>query len=190
MAERVVQLLEIVDVEHADAERHALLLRLVQVVIEAVVEVAVVAEAGERVGEREPHRLELPKDRALVERDRGERADERGRQERRALPEHGQHQGQRGHDREGDEGRGHRPPQERDEAVRAPSGSRPRPRAGCSRRRTRSRRGRPRGRASRSSRSGWRRTRRPPRPLRGRRPSCCRGRGSPAGGARPRRGSA
>ena len=121
--QRVVQLLEVVDVEQADAEREALLLRLGEVLVEAVVEVAVVAEAGERVGEREPHGLQLAEDRALVERDGGERAHERGREERRALPEHGQHQGQRSHDREGDEGRGHRPAQERDEAP-APSGSR------------------------------------------------------------------
>jgi hypothetical protein len=121
MAERVVQLLEVVDVEQAHAERQALLLGLADVVGKALVEVAVVAEAGERVGEREPHGGELAEDRALVEGDRGERADERRREKRRAVPEHRQHQGQRGHDGEGEEGRRDRAREQRHEPLAGPA---------------------------------------------------------------------
>ena len=63
-------------------------------------EVAVVAEAGERVGEGEPHRLQRAEGRALVERDREQRADERDREHGRALPEHDEDQRRRAHQRE------------------------------------------------------------------------------------------
>jgi hypothetical protein len=113
MPEAVVELLEIVDVEDADGQRHALLLGLRQVVLEPLVEVPVVAEPGEGVGERESHGGELAEDRALVERDRGERAEERRGEEGRALPQHGEHERERGHDRERDERRRDRPREER-----------------------------------------------------------------------------
>ena len=80
-----------------------LVLCLVQVVLEALVEVAVVAEPGEGVGERQAHRLQRAVHRALVERDGDERADEGRGEERRALPEDGQHEADRGHDREGND---------------------------------------------------------------------------------------
>ena len=48
---------------------------------------AVVAETRERVGQREAHRLQRLEGRALVESDREQRADERDRERRRALPE-------------------------------------------------------------------------------------------------------
>ena len=66
-------------------------------------EVAVVAEPGEGVGERQAHRLQRAVHRALVERDGDERADEGRGEERRALPEDGQHEADRGHDREGND---------------------------------------------------------------------------------------
>jgi hypothetical protein len=47
MAERVVQFLEVVDVEDAEADRQALLLRLREVVVEPLVEVAVIAKTCE-----------------------------------------------------------------------------------------------------------------------------------------------
>ena len=99
----VVDLLEVVDVEQDEREREPLVLCLVQVVLEALVEVAVVAEPGERVGERQAHRLQRAVHRALVERDGDERADEGRGEERRALPEDGQHEADRGHDREGND---------------------------------------------------------------------------------------
>ena len=109
------------NVEEAEGQREALLLRLVQVVLEPLVEVAVVAEPGERVSEREAHRLERAVDRALVERDSDERADERRGEKRRAVPEHGQHEADRRHDRER-----HRRPvdgmaQEREERLLRPA---------------------------------------------------------------------
>jgi hypothetical protein len=64
------------------------------------VEVPVVAEPGQRIRQRKPHCPERADDRALVELDREQRADERDRQERRALPEDDQHQRRRGHQRE------------------------------------------------------------------------------------------
>ena len=103
VAVAVVDLLEVVDVEKAEREREALLLRLVQVVLEALVEVAVVPEPRQRVGERQAHRLQRAVHRALVERDGDERADEGRGEERRALPEDGQHEADRGHDREGND---------------------------------------------------------------------------------------
>ncbi len=101
MPEAVVDPLEVVDVHEAEAERIALRLRVGELALEPVVEVAVVAELGQGVGERQPHRPQLAEGRALVERDRKQRADERGRQERRALPEDHEHQRRRRHQREG-----------------------------------------------------------------------------------------
>ena len=62
--------------------------------------VAVVAEPGEGVGERQAHRLQRAVHRALIERDGDERADEGRGEERGPLPEDGQHEADRGHDRE------------------------------------------------------------------------------------------
>ena len=59
-----------------------------------------VAETGQRVGQREPHRLQRRERRALVERDREQRADERHRERRRALPQDDEHQRRRRHERE------------------------------------------------------------------------------------------
>ena len=126
----VVDLLEVVDVEQAERERDASLLRLVEVVLEALVEVAVVAEPGQRVGERQAHRLQRAVHRALVERDGDERADERRGEERRPLPEDGQHEADRGHDREGHD----RPvdrAEQRHERLARPARDDRRPRAGC-----------------------------------------------------------
>ncbi len=67
---------------------------------EPLVEVTVVAEAGERVGEREPDRAEDPVRRSLVQRDRRKRTGQGREQIRRPLPEHDQHECRRCHQRE------------------------------------------------------------------------------------------
>ena len=100
VAEAIVDLLEIVDVEQAEGQRDAALLCLVEVALQPLVEVPVVPEPGQRVGEREAHGLEGAVHRALVEGDRDERAHERDGEERRALPEHREHEADRRHDRE------------------------------------------------------------------------------------------
>jgi len=64
------------------------------------VEVAVVAEPGQGVRQCEAHRAERADDRALVELDCEERADERDGQEWRPLPEHDEHQRRGSHQRE------------------------------------------------------------------------------------------
>ena len=100
VAEAIVDLLEVVDVEQAEGQRDAALLCLVEVALQPLVEVPVVPEPGQRVGEREAHGLEGAVHRALVEGDRDERAHERDGEERRALPEHREHEADRRHDRE------------------------------------------------------------------------------------------
>ena len=99
VAEAVVDPLEVVDVHEAQAERIALRAGVCDLALQAVVEVAVVPEPGQRVGEREPHRPQLAEGRALVERNREQRPHERSREERRALPEHDQHQRRGRHQR-------------------------------------------------------------------------------------------
>ena len=118
----VVDLLEVVDVEQDEGQREALLLSLVQVVLEPLVEVPVVAEPCERVGERQAHRLQRAVHRALVERDGDERADEGRGEERRPLPEDGQHEADRGHDREGNDRPVDGVLQERQEGLAGPAG--------------------------------------------------------------------
>src|SRR5207247_5242763 len=86
MAVAVVDLLEVVDVEQAESQRDAVHLSLVQITLQALVEVAVVTQTCERVRESEAHCLERAVHRALVERDRHERADQGDREQRRALP--------------------------------------------------------------------------------------------------------
>ena len=100
MAVAVVDLLEVVDVEQAHGEREPVCLGLVEVALKPLVEMAMVAEPGQRIGEGEPHGLQGAVHRALVQGDGDERADERDREERRALPEDGEHQAHRSHDRE------------------------------------------------------------------------------------------
>ena len=109
MAEEVVDALEVVDVDEAEAEGAAVSLRLDQLALEPLVEVAMVAEPGQRIGQCELHRAERTVGRALVERDREQRADEGRREQGRALPEHDEHECRRGHEREDHD----RPPQAR-----------------------------------------------------------------------------
>ena len=82
MAEAVVDPLEVVDVEEAERDERVGLVGERELALQPLVEVAVVAEAGQRVGQREAHRAERAMRRALVERDRDERACERGEEER------------------------------------------------------------------------------------------------------------
>ena len=103
MAEEVVHTLEIVDVDQAEAEAALVAIGVDQLALEPVLEVPVVAEPGERVGQRELHCAECSVGRALVEGDRQQRPDERRGQERRALPEDDQHQRGRRHQREDDD---------------------------------------------------------------------------------------
>ena len=74
VAEQVVDALEVVDVEQAEREGCSARLGLEQLALEPVVEMAVVAEPGERVGQCEAHRAQRVVGRALVERDRQQRA--------------------------------------------------------------------------------------------------------------------
>ena len=80
MSVAVVDLLEVVDVDEAQSHRCALLLCEGELALEAFVEVSVVAEARERVGQRKAHRLQHRKSRALVERNCEQRPDERHRE--------------------------------------------------------------------------------------------------------------
>ena len=107
VSEAVVDPLEVVDVHQAERQRACLLFGVQQLALQSLVEVAVVAEAGEGIREREPHRAERAVGRALVEGDCEQRSDERDRKHRRALPEHDQHQRCRGHERERDDRRAH-----------------------------------------------------------------------------------
>ena len=56
MAEAVVDQLELVDVDETEAERIVLRLRVGELALEPVVEVAVVPQPGQRIGQRQPHR--------------------------------------------------------------------------------------------------------------------------------------
>src|SRR5438445_564714 len=69
MAEAVVDPLEVVDVDQAERQRLRVVLGSDELALQPLVEVAMVAEPGERIGEREPHRAQLAERRALVERD-------------------------------------------------------------------------------------------------------------------------
>ena len=109
----VVHAFEIVDVHEAEREPRAALLRPVEVVLEPLVEVTVVPEARQRVGERQAHRAERVVHRALVQRHGDERADERDREERGVGPQLGQDQRDRRHDRERDRRAAQRAPDER-----------------------------------------------------------------------------
>jgi hypothetical protein len=77
----VVDVLEVVDVEEADADRRAALRRR-HLVVEALVEPAAIAHARERIGDGGPHGLECAQLRALVEVEGDERAEERSDEER------------------------------------------------------------------------------------------------------------
>ena len=101
MAEVVVDALQVVEVDEAERERGALLLRSDELPLEPFVEAAMVAESGERVGQGEAHGAHRLVRRALVERDRQQRADEGDRERRLALPEDDERQRRRGHEREG-----------------------------------------------------------------------------------------
>ena len=81
VAVTVVHVFERVHVDQAESDPEAVVAGLLEAFREPLLEVTVIAEARERVGERELHRLELPEDRALVEGERGQRADERRGQE-------------------------------------------------------------------------------------------------------------
>ena len=82
MAVEVVDALEVVDVDQAEREGRASRLGLHELALEPVVEMPVVAEPGERVGECEAHRAERVVGRALIERNREQRPDEHRREER------------------------------------------------------------------------------------------------------------
>ena len=100
MPEPVVHALQVVEVDEAERERRAHLLGRDELTLEPLVEAAVVSEAGERVGQREPHRADRLVRRALVEGDREQRAEERDRERGLTLPEDDQGQGCRGHESE------------------------------------------------------------------------------------------
>ena len=80
---------------------------LQQLALEPLVEVTVIAEPGQRIRERQPHRPQRAVCRALVQRDREQRSDERHRQDRRTLPEHDEHQRRGRHERKRHDRRAH-----------------------------------------------------------------------------------
>ena len=51
----IVDLLEVVDVDEAERQRPRLLLGPQQFALEPLVEVTVIAEPGQRIGQRQPH---------------------------------------------------------------------------------------------------------------------------------------
>src|SRR5919204_1271870 len=87
MAEAVVDALEVVDVDEADAERAAVAQRVLELAGEALVKVAVVAKPRQRIREREADRAQRAEQRSLVELDREEWPDQCDGEEGRALPE-------------------------------------------------------------------------------------------------------
>jgi hypothetical protein len=103
VAVQVVDALEVVHVDEAEAEVAPALVRVEQLTLEPLVEVTVVAEPRERVGQGEPHGPQRAVGRALVEGDREQWAEESDREERRALPEHDEDERGRGHQREDDD---------------------------------------------------------------------------------------
>ena len=103
MAVPVVDLFEAVDVEQAQRDDSRFGLGFRELALEALLEVAVVPEPRQRVGEGQPHRAERLVGRPLVQRDRDERPGEGREQPRRALPEHDEHQRRRRHQRERDD---------------------------------------------------------------------------------------
>ena len=101
VAERVVQLLEAVEVEQADAEPAA----APELSLQPLLEPAPVAQPGERVGRGRAHRLERAQHRTLVQVVGHERREQEQRQQRLGLPQHDQDQRERGHDHQ-HQGRG------------------------------------------------------------------------------------
>ena len=100
MAVVVVDLLEVVEVEEAQRNRSAGLLRQDELPLQPLVEAPVIAETGEWIGEGEPHRLHRLERRTLVEPDREERPAEGEREERRPLPEDAEDERRGAHERE------------------------------------------------------------------------------------------
>jgi hypothetical protein len=82
----VVDPLEVVDVHEAERQRPAAAKRVLELAGKAFVEVAVVAETRERIGEREPDGPQRPQQRTLVELDREQRDPRGPGQQGRSLP--------------------------------------------------------------------------------------------------------
>jgi hypothetical protein len=101
MAEAVVDLLEVVDVDEAQRQRSSLSLRVAQLALKTLVKVAVIAQTGERIGEGETHRAQRAVRRPLVEGDCEQRSHERDGKHGRSLPQHNEHQRGRSHEGEG-----------------------------------------------------------------------------------------
>ena len=91
----VVDDLEVVEVEQAERDRVSGPLRVVERLLQALVESARVTESRQRIGRGQLHRraslVALP----LVEIDRKQRSRERENEERGALPEHNEYQRRR-----------------------------------------------------------------------------------------------
>src|SRR5262249_61950409 len=100
MPEAVVDPLEVVDVDETEGERPAAAEGVFELARQAFVKVSVIAETRQRISEREAHRSQRAKQRALVQLDREQRPDERKREQRRPLPEDDERQNRRAHQRE------------------------------------------------------------------------------------------
>ena len=113
VAERVVEPLEPVQVEQADAQPAA----APQLAVQPLLEAAAVAEPGQRVGGGRAHRLERAQHRALVQVVGGERGEQQQGEERLGLPQDDEDQGERGHDHQHERGRADRPVEQREEGL-------------------------------------------------------------------------
>ena len=75
MAVAVVDSLEVVEVDQAEAQRHAGLVRGHELTLQPFVEMAVISQTGQGIGQRETHRAQGSVRGALVERDCDQRTD-------------------------------------------------------------------------------------------------------------------
>ncbi len=97
MTEAVVDALEIVDVDQAERQPGPNPLGRGQLHLHPLLEVAVVAEPGERIGQRELHRPHFPGARALIQLDRHQRRHEQQPESRSLSPEHDENRRRRRH---------------------------------------------------------------------------------------------
>src|SRR2546422_3179730 len=105
MTEAVVDLLEVVDVDEAERERGMLFLGVQELALKALVEMTMVPEAREWIGEGESHRAQRSVCRSLVEGDGEQWSDECYREHGGAFPQNDEHQRGGGHERERDDRR-------------------------------------------------------------------------------------
>ena len=92
MAESVIDPFEVVDVDEAECQRATVVQGVLELVGEALVKVAVVSEAGQRIRQGKSRGAHGAQQRSLVELDREQRPRERQREPGRLLPDNDQRQ--------------------------------------------------------------------------------------------------